>query len=516
MPSHSLQSREAAPLGLGWSCGAYSNPETFSKAAAEQFVSACNRIGMSVSFLYPGNAKNEMVEDKDDSSLETANVVAMYGHGSTAGPDLEYKPLYSPLGYWDYKWGDRGIARWIFVGGCDALGFPVFNDNNQQAPGVYPYLNRYSDAFAGISGICGFRSASWYIPGFQAFSPINDFGEVDLLKVGGGYGAELANRLNALNTFYDSWVGAAHWLHARLGRGAETAVFANTADNLTEHLKAYRSDRRIGFDPASVRTTRVGSGAPTYDYCHVIDRATPPNCVSGTTFTGFLPLNARAEDHPPLSGGIFPIFRWSVSKDDIAFVNSAGKLFGFDNLLDIYASGGSISVNRNGDSVVANESGELMITSMRGAPIDAQQLVAAIAAETTTQMKLKQLAPKDGEYSVGATRFERILSIDQDIFPIRLDSGVTLNGATRGVRFEGSIWSLGRITGERRLPSIADCLAYLSMSFTERDASDVHVRLEKVYVKTGGTSSGTLVPSVQANVIGKAAGKALDTMCLFL
>lgn len=165
--------------GVGWTCGAFSNPKTFSTSAAQTFVNACSNISMGVSFAYPGNAKNSMLEISQDAQyIERAMLVAVYGHGNIYGPDVEYVPHLRSLQYPWHVWGDLGIQRWIFVGGCDALGFPVKPDGQPVANADEAPPMRWSGTFAGISGICGYRSESWYVPGFQSLMPLMEYGDV--------------------------------------------------------------------------------------------------------------------------------------------------------------------------------------------------------------------------------------------------------------------------------------------------------------------------------------------------
>lgn len=496
-------------LGVGWSCGAYSNPETFSKAAAEQFASACSRVGMSVGFLYPGNAKNEMILQKDSDSLEKVHLIAMYGHGSPWGPDLEYVPSANIMSWSSYKWGDAGVSRWIFIGGCDAIGFPVFTDDGSPAPNAYPSLHRFGSAMQGVSGICGYRSSSWYIPGFQALSPINEWGTIDMTRVGGGYGAELANRMGALQSFYDAWTGSAHWLHNQLGRGAEVAAICNTTDNNGEHLQNYRADRRNGVDVGSVRRTAVGSGtAPEYHYCEVVDRQ--GMCAKSAIVSKYHSVSDY-DKAPVLSTTKLPIYRWGLSAQDISTINNVGITFGVERILDLYTSSSAIEAQSTKMFATAH-AGEISLASRTGRPVDTAALLRALEATPRNGLSLSKMSL--GRDAPSAARYTRSVANTGQTIPIRLDTGIEVNGNARHVQFQGAVWSIVSESGTRTLPSAADAFRLIA-AWCEARGSKAKANIEVVYAKIGGSTSGLLMPCLQANVV-EDFGHRVDTWCVFI
>lgn len=255
-----LNDANAQPIAGGWSFSAYSNNERFSKAYVQGFQNSFERFSMKNKGVYAGNAKNSMISRWGDSSyLETSNIVVMQCHGNTSGPDLEYVPR--EFTTWGYKWGDKGRTQWIFIGGCDVLGFTI--KPNGKPSSTYPSADRWNRVFKGISGILGYRSSSWYRK--------ND------TNLANNTATVLSNMLTTGNTIVNSWIMSANYLHRVLGVKAEIAIFPNSRESLKDTLSTFNSSRTKNLDVTSIKTQVVGTGkAPCYHYSSKTDESGAP------------------------------------------------------------------------------------------------------------------------------------------------------------------------------------------------------------------------------------------------
>lgn len=252
----------------GWAFTAYANREPFAVAVVRGFANEFSSIRMEDRGVYPGNALNSMIERWEDSKyIEAGHFAYLQSHGNVYGPDLEYVPSLA-LGVWDYRWGEKGRLQWVALGGCDTLGFPTYA--NGQMANHHPAPERWNDAFQGISGILGYRSASYYQPSNTV--------------LGANVGILFVRELASGRTFYQSWISSADYLHRTLNVRAEVAAYASSREALGDTLTSFVSRRIRGIDPRSISRTMVGSGGgPHYDYCERVDNDGNPLCGRGLT-----------------------------------------------------------------------------------------------------------------------------------------------------------------------------------------------------------------------------------------
>ena len=514
-----------ATQGVGWLCGAFSNPESFSTAAAQTFVSAGNNIGMGISFVYPGNAKNAMIESSDyggqDSQyIERTMLAAMYGHGNLFGPDLEYVPHFNILQAPWHKWGDLGVLRWVFLSGCDALGFPVDPGGHAVAASDIAPPTRWSGTFAGISGICGYRSESWYIPGFQQMMPLSQNFDVEILQVGSGYAQTLVDQMNALNTFWGSWVQAASWLHGQLSRQAQPACFVNRAESLGEHLKNYLWDRRSGLAVPSIQWTTVGSGtAPVYEpgYCPTCDANGHSTCppftaakaikVDGLEVTGNLDFEVPEE---------LPMAEYVVDSEDLAFANYLGEQLRMAGLANMLTSSDfkSGAVSRSGST-------NFSVCALSPATLDKGALIRDIAAAVDKRSQKAEMSVRRSAFEISALSpdISRASSttwmcLGDKKLPVLLDNGLALWDSYGTRTLYASIWHAAGKAGSRRLPKLMDVLriAVVAQPPTVRalHVDDVQV----AYVKSGSAFAGKLVPTLRVSLIAQTQDGSRQAMVL--
>ena len=242
----------------GWTFTAFSNPESFSISVINGFVGRFESASMENVGVYTSNARDAMIQRWEDQRyIEAGNISLLHSHGNPwSGPSLEYVP---PKLQWSgiYEWGEQGKLQWVALGGCDILGFATFPDG-RVSPNSHPRPDRWKDMFKGISGVLGYRSASWY--------------QKDNPGLGASTGAVFADALLNGMTFFEAWISAGDYLHRRIGRQAEVAVFLSSPDALQDTLASYMKQRRVGLDPSPIARRIVGSGeAPHYDYCEKVD-----------------------------------------------------------------------------------------------------------------------------------------------------------------------------------------------------------------------------------------------------
>lgn len=494
------------PQGVGWTCGAFSNPENFSTAAAQTFVTGCNKIGMGISFVYPGNAKNSMLETPQDAQyIERAMLVAIYGHGNIFGPDVEYVPTLRLLQFPWHVWGDLGVMRWVFVGGCDALGFPVKPDgmpvlNSDQAP-----PNRWSGTLGGISGICGYRSASWYVPGFQQMMPLMEYEGISIMQVGSGYAQTLVNNMGALNTFWGSWVQAGNWLHGQLNHLAEAAVFVNHPESLNEHLKNYLWHRQGGLDFASIRRHMVGKGAaPVYHYCDTCDANGRATCthVADADFVEIhgLPVEGAGNGDESVK---LPVYDYVFDDVNLAEVKAMGEVLGADDLARIAA----------GEVSCGTSSACSFGTYYKGATTDfAIYGLPPVSRSGDVLEALQSVLPEGGRSrKVTLTRTPLVrsdagddmtrivshtnLTVDGVTYPVLLDNGIDI-WQSHGTRtIYASLWRIAATRDNRRVPDLRDVLAIATLGAGTNARRMRVVSNEIAYVKAGTAFRGQLVPT---------------------
>lgn len=511
--------------GVGWLCGAFSNPEPFNTAAAQTFVTAGNQVGMGISFVYPGNAKNSMLEDtgfggQDSQYIERTMLAAIYGHGNVFGPDVEYVPHAAIMQFPWHKWGDLGVLRWVFISGCDALGFPVDPSghavaNSDQAPPM-----RWNGTLAGISGMCGYRSESWYVPGFQAMMPLSRTYDVGIMQVGSGYAQTLVNQMSALNTFWGSWVQAAAWLHGQLNRQAQPVCFVNRSESLGEHLKNYLWDRRSNLDVPSIQWTTVGSGtAPVYEpgYCPTCDangHATcPPSPAFEATKIGKLDVTGHLDFEGPED---LPIFEYTVDAEDLAFADYLGQQLLVPGLANILASSDSAS-----GTVSRGASTNFSAWGLSPATPDKLALIENLSAAVA-----KQFNKADGHVahsgfetsilgpSISRTSSSAWINLGDKKLPVLLDNGIALWDSYGTRALYGSIWHVVSKTGSRQMPKLADVLGIATLAQAP-SVHSLHVEdVQVAYVKSGGAFGGQLIPTLQVSLIAKTHNGTRQAMVL--
>ncbi|MCK1541897.1 hypothetical protein IVB12_07900 [Bradyrhizobium sp. 179] len=501
---------------VGWLCGAFSNPENFSTAAAQTFVSALNNIGAGISFVYPGNAKNTMIETTQGAQyIERSMLAAIYGHGNVFGPDVEYVPHIRPAQFPWHVWGGLGVLRWVFIGGCDALAFPLAPDgrpfaNSDQAPPM-----RWNGTLSGISGMCGYRSESWYVPGFQAMMPLMDFEDVGILQVGSGYAQTLVNAMGALNTFWSSWIQAASWLHNQLNHQAQPACYVNRPESLNEHLKNYLWNRQSGLDVNSIQTVTIGTGtAPQYEpgFCPTCDANGHANCPPFKE-TGAAEFNSIAFYGVESAGGTadLPIFEYTFDDVSLALVKNLGRGLQIDGLSAALAMS---EPSATSSGILRREFGTNFsigaIPSVQGGAENLSKLFrdAAPTSSTVSGVELRYSEPQKQQLTgnLSCISMRPSLTLDEQIFPVLLDNGLTVWDSL-GVRsVYGSVWRLVGQKATRRIPTLASILETASLALPPHATRVVVVANEICYVKAGTAFRGQLVPTRRVSMIVKGYG----------
>jgi Family of unknown function (DUF6345) len=261
--SPALSTAPSSGIEGGWSFTAYSNREPYARAMVSAFGSQMRAAKMDDLGVYPGNAQDSMIEKWSDSAyVEQGNLAYIQCHGNPYEIALSYEPVTSGLS--QYRWGEDGRLQWLIVGGCDVLGYSRLPDGSP-APNsyYYPALSRWNDAFQGISGILGYRSASFY--------QVNNTGIPSMAS------AVLVQELQAGHTFVASWLAASSYVHNVLNHQAEAAVLASSASALSDTLVSFVEERPIGLDLSAVRRVTVGRGpSPQYDYEEVVQAGPMP------------------------------------------------------------------------------------------------------------------------------------------------------------------------------------------------------------------------------------------------
>lgn len=251
-----------SPIEGGWSFTAYSNKESFARAMVSGFASAMSAAKMDDMGVYPGTARNHMIEywdESDNDYIETSHIAFLDCHGNVyGGPDLEYEPAALAKASYRFRWGDLGRLQWVMIAACDVLGYTRRTDGS--IADAYPSASRWNQAFRGISGIVGYRSYSWY----RANEP----------GLGSFMAGVVVRELQAGQSFWRAWCAGADWLHSVINNQADAAVFANSLEALSDTLVSFASERREGLALASVRNRIVGRGdTPTYGYTETVTGA---------------------------------------------------------------------------------------------------------------------------------------------------------------------------------------------------------------------------------------------------
>lgn len=489
------QSGTGSQVGSGWRCGAFSNNEAFARGAAQAFTSNGQLVGMEHAFTYPGNARNYMILDKDAAFLEQANIVAIYGHGNTDGPSLEYVPEpLRPLGlpYWKlpYSWGEDGAAQWVFIGGCEALGFATLPDGSIYRDGWVSPM-RWQQAFQGISGICGFRSLSYYWADSQGGAA----------GLGAQYGATLVAALASGATMWDSWRAATSWLHTVLNHQVDIACYVSDARNYGDTLSDYALDRVRNFDATLVRHAIVGRGNhPCYgQYCHTVDAAGWPTCSPDPVCEQSLSVIYEASD--TIGKLTLPVARFESQAD------SASKLFG-ERATVLRAK--SARLGRD-TTLFTHASTTTSVESQRLSQID------AIGANSGISIR-HSLNPTDGVGSADSPLlvYARSVVIGDLKYPICLDGGVqVLSGPNKSMVIADSGYGSLTITGQRRLPAVSTAIAALQRNAPANSEISAR-RVTPVYLRRQIRDEGQLFPALQVMYDRRTNGGPLLREIVFL
>jgi hypothetical protein len=500
---------------VGWLCGAFSNPENFSTAAAQTFVTALNNIGAGISFVYPGNAKNAMIENTQGSQyIERTMLAAIFGHGNVFGPDVEYVPHLRPLQYPWHVWGGLGVLRWVFIGGCDALAFPLTPDGKAFATSDQAPPMRWSGTLNGISGMCGYRSESWYVPGFQQMMPLSEFDDVGILQVGSGYAQTLVNNIGALQTFWASWIQAASWLHNQLNHQAQPACYVNRPESLTEHLKNYLWNRQTGLNVGAIQTVTVGAGAPPqYEpgLCPTCDANGHPNCppsiaqekkeINGVEFYGLKDKKGGVE---------LPVLQYAFDEVGLTAAQDLGQLLQIEGLSGALAT---IDSSNMTSGTLKREFGTNF--SIAGLPSSfgdmasfsqfAKGLSPESPASSGAALKYTDLTRQKFDENLIQISTRPSIAINNETYPVLLDNGLAVWDSCGTRSLYGSIW---RIVGEqslRRVPDVESVVRIASFALSARATSVFIVANEICYVKAGTAFRGRLVPTRKVSMIVKGA-----------
>lgn len=488
---------EKETKGLGWECGAFSNNETFTRASASTFTSYGSKIGMRVQFVYPGNAKDRMIEDNEDSRfIERTKICAIYSHGSTSGPTLEYNPLNKLT--WSYEWGNDGLMRWIFIGGCDALGYPIFPNGNPSA-NSWPRVSRYNRPFSGITGICGYRSHSWYIPGIQKFTPFTQkYGSKAIKEVGSAYARILVQSMNQRKTFWRSWLDAGTWLHNRLGKAADAAIFCNSTNGLNETLKLHYGNRSQGVDTNSIRRAVIGKGTPEYSYCPTVDNSGNPTCKK---------FEAKGEVHKIDENLIYlanensenltlPEINIVFGEESIKLIENISAELDIPNLkqLVIDTLGDEYS-DENSFYTFEND-----FFSVTGGWVSSGKKKPSFISENTL-LSLTSINEVEID-GLSSWQIDKQVKVDDKLYSLSLDSGlnITYNEDNR-INVSGDIWEIESISESKRI--VPNTEEILKLPF-EKTENTIHIiESEVVYVKVETNGQKKLVPSRKVSIVFK-------------
>jgi hypothetical protein len=445
-----------------WPFTAFSNAENYSKFVIQGFRDASEAQGDASLGYYDGNAKNRMLRSYGDDSnyIEKGNLAVISSHGNIYGVNVEYSPVSGEKLVADFEWGNNGVLQWVLIDGCEMLGFAKGPDGKPAANargwwGEDLSALRWNGAFAGISGMCGYRSMSWYVPGFVSeLSPWIDKGP----RLGYAKGKLTRDLLSAGHTFPSAWTRSADWIHRNLRRGADVTIYASHPECLGDTLTTFASDRRMGVDLNSVISAIVGAGPPEYDYPTTVDADGNPTASAPAKL-------AAPADHEVVRGGEeMPVFAYSETA-------GSGPAEGSDPAMSDHG------LRKLADGATAAEVAE-------------------------------SLAANEKQHGIAFSAGEQLrsLEVNGDLLPILFDAGFRSYETAGESLIHASSVAITRVTNEsRRLPTSRDVAAALQHPALAQSVIEA-VTIDTVYVKSGEGNSGRLIPAVQANVVASEAG----------
>lgn len=512
-----MQRTKASPGG-GWSFTAYSNPEAFSETVVQSFAAYASSIGMDNKGTYPGNAKNYMIEqyNQDKDYIERSHLALIDSHGNVFGPDLEYVPR-SRSGFSWYQWGDEGLLQWIMIQGCDCLGFPIFPDG-RPAP-FYPSPDRWDGAFLGISGLLGYRSASYYQKSLLSPQLIADAGlPIHTMSLPADTAAVLVNAVASGQTFFDAWTAAADFLHRSLDVQAEVAVFASAEACLRDSVGSFYPERKLGLEASSIRYRRVGSGkAPIYHYCDRVDLAGNPLCTAMTkkevkeaAGIRIFQRESFTDEHPDAAD--LPIAQYNLDERVLGWLREMSREL---NCLEFDPSSilSDKSVVHAGEALSSQVGLCGRTVLIRKAEMDAEAILQSLHDGMKVDFKGGRLLVERVEPTALATACHSLaLEISGQKYTVLPRPSSAIHRARTGQDIQFELPDVITVSGKsRKVPDTAAALEMIAHKLPTWVEGAELLRSEIVFNRLGSRCNGVFLPARRFDIILEGAGRAVVT-----